>query len=419
MSSKNLNTRQISGAELVDRLINVAISNRPDTKQYARETISLILKEAIRQGVTDPRQLAYILATAEHESEMGKGTIERWGPSNQQSGYEGRKDLGNTVEGDGQKFLGRGFVQITGRKNYTEWSNRLGFNFPDKWDLSLTTNPTKTAQPSIAAQIIVGGMRDGTFTGKGLDDYFNGKTQNLNQAFFNARAIVNGDKDTIEPGSTKSNGQKIADAAEKYYQQLKDLDLKNVRIPDPPTYKPTLEYNSNTTTASNIYVYQVQTMLKQLGYAVTVDGEFGSKSEKLVKQFQKDQNLPQTGKVDSETWKRLETLVRQRQSGHTSTPENNNTLASDLTQLQQTYRQYAELVRPTLATGATPLNLDQAIAYALSRSGFTPDQRAQIIAAGSDNIPGNRTQAHAYVQQTANWPEQRTQQPVQIAQRQQ
>jgi hypothetical protein len=92
---------------------------------------------------------------------------------------------------------------------------------------------------------------------------------------------------------------------------------------------------------------------------------------------------------------------------------------SDFEQLQQTYRQYAELVRPTLATGATQLNHDQAIAYALSRSGYTPAQRALIIAAGSDNIPGNRTQAHAYVQQTANWPEQRTQQPVQIAQRQQ
>jgi hypothetical protein len=91
----------------------------------------------------------------------------------------------------------------------------------------------------------------------------------------------------------------------------------------------------------------------------------------------------------------------------------------DLRQLQQTYRQYAEIIHPTLATGATPLNQDQAIAYALSRSGYTPGQRAQIIAAGSDNIPGNRTQAHAYVQQTANWPEQRTQQPVLTAQRQQ
>jgi hypothetical protein len=109
--------------------------------------------------------------------------------------------------------------------------------------------------------------------------------------------------------------------------------------------------------------------------------------------------------------------LNSERSGHRADANLNEPL--DFSQLQQTYKQYAELVRPTLATGATPLNLDQAIAYALSRSGYTPDQRAQIIAAGSDNIPGNRTQAHAYVQQTANWPGQRTQQPVQIAQRQQ
>jgi hypothetical protein len=109
--------------------------------------------------------------------------------------------------------------------------------------------------------------------------------------------------------------------------------------------------------------------------------------------------------------------LNSERSGHRADANLNE--SPDLSQLQQTYKEYAELVRPTLATGATALNLDQAIAYALSRSGYTTGQRAQIIAAGSDNIPGNRTQAHAYVQQTTNWPEQRTQQPVLTAQRQQ
>lgn len=119
---------------------------------------------------------AYILATAWHETARFKHLREIWGPTDQQRRYEGRADLGNAVAGDGKRFLGRGYVQITGRRNYSDWSKRLG--------IDLVGKPTLAEQPEIAARMLVEGMRLGTFTGKKLDDYPGD--------FVGARRIVNG-----------------------------------------------------------------------------------------------------------------------------------------------------------------------------------------------------------------------------------
>lgn len=43
--------------------------------------------------------------------------------------YEGRKDLGNVIAGDGVRFKGRGLIQITGRRNYERISNEFGIDF--------------------------------------------------------------------------------------------------------------------------------------------------------------------------------------------------------------------------------------------------------------------------------------------------
>ena len=147
-----------------------------ELSQHQVDSLNAILSAWVRYGDGNPRHLAYVLATAKHESGDFRYLKEIWGPTAAQKRYEGRADLGNTVKGDGKRFMGRGWVQLTGRRNYADWANRLG--------LDLVREPDLAASPDIASRILIEGMLLGTFTGKKLSDY--------RSDFVAARAIVNG-----------------------------------------------------------------------------------------------------------------------------------------------------------------------------------------------------------------------------------
>ena len=80
-------------------------------------------------GIDTPTRIAAFLAQVAHESGQFRYNKEIWGPTSAQTGYEGRKDLGNTMPGDGKKYAGRGLIQITGRANYEAFSKAVGKDF--------------------------------------------------------------------------------------------------------------------------------------------------------------------------------------------------------------------------------------------------------------------------------------------------
>ena len=65
------------------------------------------------------------------------------------------KGLGNTQPGDGGKFIGRGYIQLTGRGNYTKFSNLLYEKKLVTSAAALLDNPEMVNDPSIAGAIVV------------------------------------------------------------------------------------------------------------------------------------------------------------------------------------------------------------------------------------------------------------------------
>jgi len=108
-----------------DELPKDDIQPVPNYKSKLKVPDALVL--AMRKyGVgKTPLERAHFLAQTNHESgnfiykeEIASGTA-----------YEGRKDLGNTQPGDGVRYKGRGYIQLTGRANYKKYGPIAGADF--------------------------------------------------------------------------------------------------------------------------------------------------------------------------------------------------------------------------------------------------------------------------------------------------
>lgn len=123
--------------------------------------------------ITDKRQHAYMLATVKHETAHTYQPIEEYGKG------KGRR-YGAPDLTTGQTYYGRGYVQLTWKRNYETMTRLLKIDLVNKPELAL--------DPHNAYQIMSLGMHDGFFTGKCLDQYINNKVTD----YINARRIING-----------------------------------------------------------------------------------------------------------------------------------------------------------------------------------------------------------------------------------
>jgi len=117
-----------------------------------RANLPPVLAELAAANLSDKAMVLMALGTIRAETESFLPISEGQSRFNTSKGghpfdlYDNRADLGNTGAPDGANFRGRGFVQLTGRANYTKYSGEI--------NVDLIANPDRANDPQIAARLL-------------------------------------------------------------------------------------------------------------------------------------------------------------------------------------------------------------------------------------------------------------------------
>jgi hypothetical protein len=262
------------------------------------QSVDLIVKTALEYGITDKRQIAYMLASAEYETGNFRTAFEDDGPNQARiRGYSG-----------GENDYGRGYVQATHDHRYAAIDNALGHNG------QLIADPDLAARDAnLGAQLLVVGMSRGIYTGVGLDRYINANGAD----YLGARAIVNGnDKDSL-----------IASYAERWERDLPQIidcvqrdGITPRAMPGSPFADGQLSVNERGTEVARLQEGLVRANARDdAGRPITPGGDFGGRTSQALLNFKRDYNrqhpdepLPLTPVADQRTLTALGVTLHQQ-----------------------------------------------------------------------------------------------------------
>jgi putative chitinase len=241
--------------------------DRADRQAKIIAGIGEVLRPTLESYDIDSRlRIAHFLGQTCEES-AGFQTTQEFASGEE---YEGRKDLGNVNVGDGPRFKGRGILQLTGRTNYRAYGQALG--------VDLENNPQLAAEPALSLRIAC--------------EYW--KRHKINDAcdrddLNQVTKLVNGGLNGLDERRAFTSKAKTAIA------RLEGVQLSGT-LTDGET-RPVLQRG-----AKGEAVSQLQGLLRDLNFAVAIDGDFGPATEVAVTRFQSEHGLTEDGLVGPKTW---------------------------------------------------------------------------------------------------------------------
>ena len=205
--------------------------------------------------------------------------------------YGGR--LGNDDDGDGYKYRGRGFIQLTGRDTYKKIGSMIG--------VDLEKNPDLASEPATAAKIacafwtsknINPACDDGDFTQ--VTKLINGGTNGLadRQAWLGKVQTVLAQAAPAQPKPTPT--------------PVTPTPVTPKPVPPKPTTPAHDPLDDAAENFANDSIRQAQTKLRRLGfYTGVINGIYNQVMRAALMEFQRQEGLTPTGRLDGATMSEL------------------------------------------------------------------------------------------------------------------